>query len=250
MTIKERYYAQGYYKGLAPEPRFEKILEIFREVKGERLLDIGCGDGSFTAQIKEAIEAKEAFGIEIAPAAVAFARKIGLNVRQLDIDEANFPFNDDYFDVIYCGEIIEHLFDPDHLLSEIHRTLKPAGICIITTPNLAGWPNRLALLLGYQPYPTAVSPTNEAVGKLLLRNPEGQWGHIRVFTLKAIKGLLRIHGFKIKQVKGCEVTVKTPLGLSFGFIRLIDRLMSKFPSLATRIIVVVEKQGGKVKAYG
>lgn len=42
-------------------------------------------------------------------------------------------------------------FDPDHMLDELYRVLKPKGICILITPNLAAWFNRFALPLGYQP---------------------------------------------------------------------------------------------------
>jgi len=181
---KDSYYYQGYYSGLAPEPRFRKVIQIARRLQGGRLLDIGCGDGSFTILLKEALKAQEVAGIEIAPEAVNALREKGIKAHQLDIDEQSFPFSDNYFDIVYCGEIIEHLFNPDHLLQEVHRVLKPGGSCIITTPNLAGWPNRLALLLGYQPFATAVSPEHEGAGKLIMKGDEGQWGHIRVFTTR------------------------------------------------------------------
>jgi len=161
----------------------------------------------------------------------------------LDIDEKSFPFDDAYFDVVYCGEIIEHLFNPDHLLAEVYRVLKPQGIGIITTPNLAGWPSRLALLLGYQPYPTAVSPEHEGTGKLLVKGYEGQWGHIRVFTARALEELLRIHHFKTLRLIGCPVTVSScSSGRLSGILRVVDRVMSKFPSLSARIIAVVGKE--------
>ena len=118
MVIKEKFYASGYYAGLAPEPRFAEIIKIFRQLKGERLLDIGCGDGAFTVLLKEALGAKEAVGIEIAKEAIASARQRGIKAIQLDIEENRLPFEDAYFDVVYCGEVIEHLFDPEHLLKD------------------------------------------------------------------------------------------------------------------------------------
>jgi len=231
MSIRERYYKEGYYKGLASEPRFQRVLELACQIKGERFLDIGCGDGSFTLLLKNAIEAKEVFGLEIAPEAVALAQEKGIKAFRVDIDEAGLPFEDCYFDVIYCGEIIEHLFDPE-------------GICILTTPNLAGWPNRIALLLGFQPFPMAVSRKCEGVGKLLIRGNEGQWGHINVFTLKALKELVKLHSFRIEKITGCPVTLNTQAKLSL-LIKATDQLTAKFPSLSTRIIMVIRKQEGK-----
>jgi methionine biosynthesis protein MetW len=242
-TFKRRFYSKGYYKGLAPEPRFKEVAKIFTELRGERLLDVGCGDGDITLLLKERMGAKEAYGLELAHEAVTAAKQKGIICYQLDIDETDFPFNDEFFDSVYCGEIIEHLFNPDHLLKEVFRVLKRGGRCVITTPNLAGWPNRLALLLGYQPYPMAASPVHESVGKLLTKEPEGQWGHIRVMTLKALKELVSIYGFKIERIIGCPVTVKSALPkIVTKLITLVDKFMSNFPSLATRVIVVIKKE--------
>jgi methionine biosynthesis protein MetW len=242
-TFKERFYSKGYYKGLAPEPRFEEVAKIFAELRGKRLLDVGCGDGDITLLLRKKIGAKEAYGVELAQEAVMAAKEKGILAYQLDIDESEFPFDNEFFDVIYCGEIIEHLFNPDHLLKEVFRVLKKGGRCVITTPNLAGWPNRLALLFGYQPYPTAASPYNESVGKFLIKESEGQWGHIRVMTLKALKELVGLYGFNVERIIGCTVTVKTALPKVISkLITLTDGFLSNFPSLATRIIMILKKE--------
>jgi methionine biosynthesis protein MetW len=241
--LRGRFYEKGYYAGLAPEPRFDKVADIFGRLRGERLLDIGCGDGDITRLLKERARAKEAFGVDIAPEAVKAACGKGIEASKLDIDEAGLPFEDNYFDIVYCGEIIEHVFDPDHLLDEIHRVLKAEGTCVLTTPNLAGWPNRFVLLLGYQPYPTAVSPSHEGIGKLLARGAEGQWGHIRVLTLRALKELVSLHHFRVRYLVGAPVTVSTPApGVLLAAVRFVDRVMSRVPSLATRVIAVIEKE--------
>lgn len=236
------FYNKGYYAGLAPEPRFRKVLDIAAKLQGELMLDIGCGDGSFTVLLKEALKAKEVTGIDIAHEAIAALEKKGIRGCQLNIDEQPFPFGDNHFDVIYCGEVIEHLFNPDHLLREIYRVLKPGSSCIITTPNLAGWPNRLALMLGYQPFATSVSPEHEGAGKMIMKGDEGQWGHIRVFTTRALKELVIIHHFKVKRTAGCPVTASTSTSkILHSCIKVVDNIMSVFPSLSSRIIMVVEK---------
>jgi methionine biosynthesis protein MetW len=212
-------------------------------LKGDRFLDVGCGDGDITLFLKENMSAKEAFGIEIADEAVVSSRSKGINAFKVDIDQENLPFNDNFFDVAYCGEVIEHVFDTDHLLEEIFRVLKPNGKLVITTPNLAGWPSRFALLFGYQPFPTAVSPKYESVGKLMIHSPQGQGGHIRVLTLRAFKELVAIHGYKINKIVGCPVVVKAS-GTTGKIVQTIDRVMAKFPSFASRVILVVEKGKG------
>jgi SAM-dependent methyltransferase len=61
---------------------------------------------------------------------------------ECDVDLFNaetdcFPYADEAFDTVVCGELIEHLFgDPMHMMSEINRILKPGGHLLITTPNI------------------------------------------------------------------------------------------------------------------
>jgi methionine biosynthesis protein MetW len=239
---KSIFYNTRYYSGLAPEPRFDKVLSIAHKNHGERLLDIGCGDGSFTVLLKNALHSVEAVGIELSAEAVSAARLKGIETHLMDIDGGGFPFTNGYFDVIYCGEVIEHVFNTDHLLREIYRVLKPSGYCIITTPNLASWSNRFALLLGFQPFATSVSPEHEGAGKLIMKGDEGQWGHIRVFTLRALKELAQIHGFKIERLKGCSATAKTAHSARLSMIvNSVDRVLSLITPIASRIILTVKK---------
>ena len=82
--------------------------------------------------LKEACKAKEVYGIEISEKGAEMARKRGVKCYQLDVDEEDFPFEDNYFDAITAFEIIEHLFDPDHFLEEVYRVLKPNGIFVLS----------------------------------------------------------------------------------------------------------------------
>jgi methionine biosynthesis protein MetW len=238
--VRGRYYAQRYNTGGLAEPRIVRCIGLFRKLRGDRLLDVGCGDGAITLALKEAMNAQAAFGVEIAQEGVAAARQRGIESVQLDVDQDDLPFSDSFFDAAYCGEVIEHVFDTDHLLVELSRVLKPGGVCVLTTPNLAGWANRFALLLGFQPYPTAVSPKHEGAGKLLFTGEEGQWGHIRVLTLRALKELVGQCSLRIESVRGCPVTIKTNHWL-VPALRVVDTVLAKWPSLANRVILVLRK---------
>lgn len=76
--------------------------------------------------------------------------------RLFNIEEDEFPFEEDSFDVVLFCEIIEHLLmDPVAVLRQIHRVLKPGGLLILTTPNVARLDNVLAMVNGaniYDPY--------------------------------------------------------------------------------------------------
>ena len=120
-------------------------------------MDIGCGDGNFTVLMAKSLRAKEVYGVDISEKGVEMAKRKGVKAFKVDVDEENLPFNDNYFDVVTALEVIEHLFDPDHFLEEVYRVLKPNCIFVLSTPNLASIHNRIALLLGYQPFPMGVS---------------------------------------------------------------------------------------------
>lgn len=241
MDRRARLYSQRRNIGGLEEERVRASVELFENVKGERLLDIGCADGAITVRLMRAMGAREAYGVDIAPEAITAAQERGVQSFCVDLDKEDLTFSDNFFDAVYCAEVIEHLFDPDHLLSEVNRVLKRGGTACITTPNLAGWPNRLALLAGFHPYPMAASPGHEGVGKLLFKGEEGQWGHIRVFTLRALKELVRLHGFTVATVKGCPVTVNSSTKLA-NLARLADRVLFRFPGIANRVILVLRKK--------
>jgi len=109
----------------------------------ERVLDLGCGEGDFTAWIAQA--GADVLGIDVAEAALARAgsRHPGVEFRLAPIDGA-LPTPDGSFDVVWASEVIEHVADTARWLSEVRRVLVPGGRLLLTTPNHG----RLKLLLG------------------------------------------------------------------------------------------------------
>lgn len=142
------------------------------------------------------------------------------------------------FDLVYCGEIIEHLTDPDHLLDEVYRVLKCGGLLIITTPNLAGWINRLLLFLGYQPFATEVSYRFD-VGKPCLIRRKEMAGHLRAFTAKSLKELLVMHGFSDIKLYGAQIEWLPSRMLKP--IQFFDRILSCYPNLSMHCIAFATK---------
>ena len=132
MRLKQKYAEK--FVGRTPkdygelEDRHRKVLEIFSGYEFKRILDVGCGDGNFSILIGKACKAEEVYGIEISKEGVEMARKNGVKCFQLDVDEEDFPFEDNFFDAVTALELIEHLFDPDRFLEEVYRVLKPEGI--------------------------------------------------------------------------------------------------------------------------
>jgi len=230
----------GAYKEL--EDWHIKALEIFSKHRFDKILDVGCGNGNITLLLKEACKAEEAYGIDVSEEGVRSAREMGVKAVQIDIDEDDFPFENDFFCAIFAGEIIEHLFNPDHFLEEVRRTLKPKGIFVISTRNLASLYSRVSLLFGYLP-PMLHSSLKHDVGHFRKsRSRDGDVlpgsDHIRPYTLKSLLAILRAYRFRIIKVKGLKAfsTLR-----SSTVLKLPDNLMSRLPNISAGIIVICEK---------
>lgn len=251
-ALKPRDFYEGRqqrYPSIGNSHRLAKVASLACKYASgaHRILDIGCGDGTFAAEIKQAVGDGEVYGIDISDADVALARKRGVDARVADVDSGRLPFEAATFDLVYAGEVIEHLYDPDHLLDEVARLLTPGGVAILDTPNLAYLVNRLALLLGYQPFLTDVSLRHN-VGKLLYpMGSSGGGGHIRVFTRRALEQLLRLHDFQIVEVAGAPA-LESAYGSFPSYLRLVDEVLGRFPTVAPILIVVARKdhrEGGR-----
>jgi len=245
MKAKKEYVEK--YCGVTPkdfeklEDRYKKVLKIFSKYRFERILDVGCGDGNFSVLLKEASKAKEVYGIEISEKGVECAIRNGVKAFRLNIDTDDFPFDENWFDAVFAGEVIEHLFDPDHFLDEVYRTLKPEGNFVLSTPNLAAIHNRIALLFGYQPFPLGISARTN-IGRIY----EPDFGrqsldHVRVFTLRSLKELLKIHKFEILHSKGSCAML--PENIRFSrFFKAVDKFFTLAPGLSYRIILECKKE--------
>jgi SAM-dependent methyltransferase len=213
-----------------------------------RFLDIGCGVGATGLHLAHGIGAKEIYGVDIAPSYVEAARQAGVQAERVDINTELLPFPSAYFQAVFCGEILEHLINPDHLLDEIHRVMTTDGCCVLTTPNLAGWHNRLALLIGAQPFPMDVSLRHPDAGKLLPLSSGGLGLHLRIFTYRALRSVLADHGFTIVEAIATDLSDTNPqtnltrrLRALLAFVRPIDLILSRFPSLSPCLVFAFKK---------
>lgn len=159
--------------------------------KGNRILDIGCGDGGLLSKVKNLKLFNEFYGIDIAGVVVRRAKrnikektgslnKVFIKTGSLD---SRLNFNNGYFDSVTCLSVLEHIFDPYFGIKEIHRLLKNNGLLILEVPNLVWLPRRTAVLFGVLP----------------VTAEESGWdgGHLHYFTFAATKKLLEDNGFKI-----------------------------------------------------
>ena len=174
-----------------------KILKLLRGIRSGNLLDIGCGNGSFTIECARVIGAKELCGIEIAEEKAKEAKSKGIEVLVRDAS-ANFPFDDEYFEVIVANQVLEHVIDIDNMLRESKRVLKRDGVLVLSTPNLCSLLQRLLVFVGRQP--TTLHVSEIQVGNFLKGVKAS--GHVHAFSPPALSDLVQYHGFKIERFVG------------------------------------------------
>jgi 2-polyprenyl-3-methyl-5-hydroxy-6-metoxy-1,4-benzoquinol methylase len=208
------------------ESRLKRVTRMILQEGPGRLLDIGCGDGSFSSRFLSAGYSVD--GLDLTENQVLLARSRGLSAIRHELGSGPIPHRNETFDIVFAGEVIEHLVDTSSFITEIYRILKPGGCAIFTTPNLASFENRVRLLFGV--YPIWVEY------KL-----EGGQGHVRAYTPRALKRQLREHGFTVEQHLGNWVPFVPQQfadDVRFGFLAFTGWLL---PSLSMDILVKARK---------
>ena len=117
-----RYTAENSARHLLPHLR-----------PGQRVLDFGCGLGSISVGLAKAVSPGELHGIDMEESQVELARQVaaanGLDNATFHVaDVVDMPFEDDFFDVAHCHNVLMHIPDTAAVLAEVKRVLKPGGI--------------------------------------------------------------------------------------------------------------------------
>jgi methionine biosynthesis protein MetW len=111
---------------------------------GKRVLDLGCRFGALTQAYADG---NDVTGVDVDREALAEAAKLGIDTHHADVEEP-LPFEDESFDVVVAGELLEHLRDPRRVVGEIRRVLRPGGRFVGSVPNFFRLRNRLLMLVG------------------------------------------------------------------------------------------------------
>jgi methionine biosynthesis protein MetW len=161
-----------------------EILESIETVlrNGNRLLDVGCGDGSLIEIARSRFD--EVYGCDISELILKDAKERGIISTCLDLNTGHLPYRDKSFNTITCLEVIEHVLNPIHLLKDLNRLLRPKGQLVLSTPNIRYFKNVGRLLLTGR-FPHTTTDTFVWGG-----------GHLHYFTRKDLSFLLREAGLK------------------------------------------------------
>ena len=143
----------GFFEDLA-QYHFEKLHHLLQLVsfdgyRGRRVLDVGCGAGVDLARFAKG--GAIVTGVDIASSAIDLARA---NLEQQglrsDFQLANgeaLPFPDASFDLVYAHGVVQYTAEPQRLVDECRRVLKPGGEAIVQVYNRISWLNALAKLM-------------------------------------------------------------------------------------------------------
>lgn len=165
------------------ERRLFVLADRIVRLRPNRILDIGCGSGFLAGLIRKRLSDTEIYGVDFSIEALKRCKNLN-QVYCVDLEQSRIPFKDEVFDLIICTEVLEHLFQPEHVVAEIHRLLSVDGVGIITIPNFSFWRFRLQSLIGKVPN--------------IVSHP----GHFQVFNLDLLSKLINRFPFQIMSISG------------------------------------------------
>lgn len=185
-TGKETF--SGSNQGYAPNLRRWMAQELAQLPKDAPILEVGCGDASFTTDLGRYSDAVTAIDISSSQIAENARRFPAIKFLQHDVSEV-FPFADDTFEVIWCSEVLEHLFDPAFALREMCRIMKPGGKLMVTVPYHGRFKNILIALFKWDEHFVPSNP------------------HIRFYTKGTLGRMAEKAGFEDVSMKTCGMGI-------------------------------------------
>ena len=133
---------------------FEKLHHLprlidFEAYRGRHVLDVGCGAGTDLARFARG--GAVAAGVDISSSAIELARRNfeqqGLRADLRVADGEQLPFADNTFDLVFAHGVIQYTPEPQKMVEECHRVLKPGGQAIFQVYNRISWLNALSKLM-------------------------------------------------------------------------------------------------------
>jgi O-antigen biosynthesis protein len=187
-----------------------------------RVLDVGCSSGYLAGPL--AARGNAIVGIELDPEAARAAEAFCERVLVGDVETMALPLETASFDVVLCGDVVEHLRDPVATLARLRPYLKPGGRLVLSTPNVANWAIRLSLLAGRWRY------TDRGI---LDRS------HTHLFTRATLAEAVVRAGYRVERI---DVSVPVP-GRSDRLDALANRVGRLRPGLFAYQFVLVAITG-------
>ncbi|MGA8029545.1 MAG: class I SAM-dependent methyltransferase [Bryobacteraceae bacterium] len=184
-------------------------------------LDLGCGHQVFAdwmtnEQAEIIASCRTAYGIDLDWTGLKAHPAISNKVFG---DLAHLPFEAECVDVVSANMVAEHLADPEPVLREIHRVLKPNGVFVFHTPNRRGWPTRMAARI-----PDGLK--KKLIWLLERRREEDVFPtHYRMNSSSAIAKLAAETGFTVEDITAVSTSAATAM---LGPVALVELLYIRY----------------------
>lgn len=175
----------------------KKILEFRKQNKGKlKILDVGCADLITTRKYLKDVGNYRLYAFDH----FDFIDDKSVEYKKLDLENDNFPYKENFFDIIIAGQVIEHILNKDHLIEESYRVLRKNGLFICSTENIASFDNIISLILGQEPisqHTGAKFNTQSFLSPHFMEKIESnKYAHKNVCSYFGLKRLIKINGFK------------------------------------------------------
>jgi 2-polyprenyl-6-hydroxyphenyl methylase/3-demethylubiquinone-9 3-methyltransferase len=199
--------------------------ELKIEPQGKSALEVGCGGGILCEEI--AAMGFETTGIDPSERSLHFAgehsRQSGLNIRYDTGSGEALPYGDNSFDVVFCCDVLEHVSDPNRVISEISRVLKRGGVFCYDTINRTFISKLVAIRISQQWKRWAFMPPGLHCWEMFIKPDE-------------LIQLLRSNDLEWQGHRG--VGIKGPIPKILGYLRKRARGEWGYKDLGERLLLV------------
>lgn len=219
-----------------PRQHLETLRRAGIDIAGRRVLELGCGLGGFA--VEAALAGAKIVCIEPGRAwrrlAAARLRAAGARDAVLGAEGERLPVASNTVDVVVSLQVLEHVWNPEAVIAEVFRVLKPGGVFYFSCENYLAFRE-----MHYKvPWlPLLPKPVGALYLRALGRSPDFLLESVTYVTRPGIIRALRRSGFLLSSEQAIKERVQRPQSARSPWIRLLASLLSVLPRpLQTQLI--------------